>query len=64
MDDEFRWDVFLSHSSVDKPQVARLAERLEKTGLRVWFDRDDIDHGQDIVAAIEPTRPLQTGDDR
>ena len=43
MSDEFRWDVFLSHSSVDKPRVARLAERLEADGLRVWFDRQDID---------------------
>ena len=51
--DTFEWDVFLSHSSVDKPRVARLAKRLEATGLKVWFDREDIDDGQDIVAAIE-----------
>jgi hypothetical protein len=50
---DFDWDVFLSHSSVDKPRVARLAERLEQAGLRVWFDRQDIDRGQDIVAVIE-----------
>jgi hypothetical protein len=49
----FHWDVFLSHSSVDKPRVARLAERLERAGLRVWFDLQSIDGGQDIVAAIE-----------
>lgn len=53
MSDTFEWDVFLSHSSVDKPRVARLAERLEDAGLKVWFDRQDIDDGQDIVAAIE-----------
>ena len=53
MSDTFEWDVFLSHSSVDKPRVARLAKRLEATGLKVWFDREDIDDGQDIVAAIE-----------
>ena len=49
----FEWDVFLSHSSVDKPRVARLAERLERAGFRVWFDRPSIDSGEDIVTAIE-----------
>lgn len=50
---EFDWDVFLSHTADDKPRVARLAERLDAAGLRVWFDRDSIDGGQDIVSAIE-----------
>ena len=49
----FEWDVFLSHSSVDKPRVARLAERLTAEGFRVWFDRPNIDGGEDIVTAIE-----------
>ena len=53
MSDVFQWDVFLSHSSADKPRVARLAERLEREGLRVWFDRPTNEDGQDIVAAIE-----------
>lgn len=49
----FEWDVFLSHTGDDKPRVARLAERLQAEGLRVWFDRDSIDTGQDILTAIE-----------
>jgi len=49
----FEWDVFLSHSSVDKPRVARLAERLTQAGFRVWFDRPNIESGEDIVMAIE-----------
>ena len=53
MSTPFDWDVFLSHSSVDKPRVARLAERLERAGFRVWFDRPNIDSGEDIVTAIE-----------
>ena len=53
MTTSFDWDVFLSHSSVDKPRVARLAERLTAAGLRVWFDRPNIDSGEDIVTAIE-----------
>jgi hypothetical protein len=32
----FRYDVFLSHSSADKPVVRELAERLRDAGLRVW----------------------------
>ena len=35
---DFSYDVFLSHTSKDKPRVRRLAERLKKAGLRVWFD--------------------------
>lgn len=34
----FTYDVFLSHSSADKPIVRALAERLRADGLRVWFD--------------------------
>jgi hypothetical protein len=49
----FDWDVFLSHSSIDKPRVARLAERLTAAGFSVWFDRPNIDSGEDIVTAIE-----------
>ena len=55
MSTPFDWDVFLSHSSVEneKPRVARLAERLQAAGFRVWFDRPNIDSGEDIVTAIE-----------
>ena len=51
--DSFEWDVFLSHSSLDKPRVERLAQRLQAAGLRVWFDAEDIAQGGDIVQAIE-----------
>lgn len=50
---QFKWDVFLSHSAVDKPRVARLAKRLEDAGFNVWFDRPSIESGEDIVTAIE-----------
>ena len=53
MNKPFDWDVFLSHSSIDKPRVARLAERLTEAGFHVWFDRPNIDSGEDIVTAIE-----------
>lgn len=46
---EFRYDVFLSHNSKDKPKVRRLAERLKAAGLRIWFDEWNIRSG-DIIA--------------
>lgn len=38
MPDQFQYDVFLSHSTKEKPVVRELAERLRKDGLKVWFD--------------------------
>ncbi len=49
MSNDFKFDVFLSHNSKDKPRVRRLAERLKQAGLRVWFDEWNIKHG-DIIA--------------
>lgn len=34
----YRYVVFLSHSSADKPVVRELADQLRAAGLRVWFD--------------------------
>jgi len=41
MPNDFKYDVFLSHSSKDKPVVRELANRLKKDKLRVWFDESD-----------------------
>lgn len=49
----FTYDVFLSHSSKDKPVVRALAERLSSDGLRVWFDEWEIRPGNNIPAKIE-----------
>src|ERR1035438_3432140 len=49
----FSFDVFLSHSSKDKPVVRRLAERLRKDGLRVWFDEWEIRPDDSIPRKIE-----------
>jgi hypothetical protein len=51
-----RWDVFISHASEDKDDIARpLAQALRDNGYRVWYDefaltvgdslRKSIDHG-------------------
>ena len=50
---DFRYDVFLSYNSGDKPRVRRLAERLKASGLQVWFDEWVIRPGDDIYLAIE-----------
>jgi hypothetical protein len=50
---EFRYDVFLSHSSKDKAVVRTVAERLRKDGLKVWFDDWEIRPGDSIPAKIE-----------
>jgi TIR domain/Tetratricopeptide repeat len=58
----YPYDVFLSHSSVDKPVVRALAERLQGVGLRVWFDEwiicpgDPISHL--IAEGLEQSRVL------
>ncbi len=36
MTDEFRYDVFLSHSRRDRERMREIAERLRADGLRVW----------------------------
>ena len=47
------FDVFLSHSNKDKAEVRKVAERLRKDGLRVWFDEWEIKIGDNIPAKIE-----------
>ncbi|MFM6127918.1 MAG: toll/interleukin-1 receptor domain-containing protein, partial [Sphaerospermopsis kisseleviana] len=49
----YRYDVFLSHSSADKPVVRELAEGLRAAGLRVWFDEWIIKPGDPISVKIE-----------
>src|SRR3712207_2638973 len=50
---DFTYDVFLSHSSKDKPVVRELAERLRADGVRVWLDEWEIRAGDSIPAKIE-----------
>ena len=53
MQDQFEYDVFLSHNKADKPCVRELACRLRDSGIRVWFDEWVIQPGDDIYLAIE-----------
>jgi|GEM_PF-1624733 len=53
MADDFKYDVFLSHSSQDKAVVRAVATALRADGLRVWFDEWEIRAGDHIQAKIE-----------
>ncbi len=53
MAEDFKYDVFLSHSAKDKTVVRPVAERLRTNGLRVWFDEWEIRPGDSIPAKIE-----------
>ena len=53
MEQDFQYDVFLSHSAKDKAEVRPLAERLRKDGLKVWFDEWVLKPGDSIPAKIE-----------
>ncbi|HEY2169410.1 MAG TPA: TIR domain-containing protein [Candidatus Angelobacter sp.] len=53
MPESFQYDVFLSHSSKDKPVVRPLAERLRKDGLRVWFDEWVLKPGDNLPKKID-----------
>jgi hypothetical protein len=52
-DQQFEYDVFLSHASADKAAVRELAQRQKADGLRVWFDEWVIQPGDSIPLAIE-----------
>ena len=48
-----RFDVFLSHNSVDKPWATVLKEALQRRGVKVWLDKDEIRPGDLVVNALE-----------
>jgi len=51
--DRYEYDVFLSHASEDKDEVARpLATLLQELGLRVWFDEFEFRIGDNLIAKL------------
>ena len=47
------FDVFISHSSVDKPYVAPLVGALEAAGISVWFDKTTMEW--ETASAVKST---------
>ncbi|MBU0655287.1 MAG: toll/interleukin-1 receptor domain-containing protein, partial [Gammaproteobacteria bacterium] len=48
-----KWDVFISHASEDKEQVARpLADVLKGMGFSVWLDENELTVGDSLVDKI------------
>jgi hypothetical protein len=48
------WDVFISHASEDKDQIARpLAEELRKRRLNVWYDDFSLELGDSLRGSID-----------
>ncbi len=48
------WDVFISHASEDKNDVARpLAKELERGGLQVWLDENELRVGDSLRRKID-----------
>lgn len=45
--------VFLSHTSIDKPFVEKLANDLRRVGVNVWFDKWEIKVGESLTWKIE-----------
>jgi hypothetical protein len=46
------YDVFLSHSSIDKPRVRELAEALRAEGLRVFLDEEQLRVGDSLYRSL------------
>jgi hypothetical protein len=51
--DGYAWDVFVCHSSLDKPAVLALVGDLERHGIRCWLDSEQIAFGDPISQRIE-----------
>jgi hypothetical protein len=47
------YDVLISYSRKDIEKVHQIVEQLTRHGLRVWFDQNDIKHGDDWQRRVE-----------
>ena len=47
------YDVFISYRRVDSDRIEPLKEALEQRGLKVWFDRQEIDAFEDFSQRIQ-----------
>lgn len=53
-DDELKYDVFISYASEDKESFAdNFAQALKNNGVKVWYDRNEIDWGDSLRKEID-----------
>lgn len=48
-----KWDAFISYTSSDENFVSKLYKRLKKSGVTLWFDREEIIVGENIIKKIK-----------
>jgi hypothetical protein len=54
LDQSKEYDVFISHASEDKEEIARpLAEKLRSLGMRVWYDEFSLHIGDSLNESID-----------
>ena len=51
-EENFSYDVFLSHASEDTAWCETLAERLRNDGVRVWLDKWELQPGDHLLARL------------
>lgn len=52
--EQFQWDVFVSHASEDKDSFVRgLAQELDRSGVRVWYDESTLSVGDNLRRSID-----------
>lgn len=49
---DFEYDVFLSHADEDGDWCEHLAQRLRDEGVRVWFDKWELQPGDHLIARL------------
>lgn len=50
---DFEFDVFICHSTADKPLVMQVVSELKLQGIRYWLDEEQIRYGDSITQRIE-----------
>jgi diguanylate cyclase (GGDEF)-like protein len=51
-EEDYPYDVFVSHATEDKAYVTPLSEALKAAGIRVWLDRISLKWGDDLRSGI------------
>jgi hypothetical protein len=53
MDNDAKFDAFLSYATADRTEVIKLKEELESHGIILWFDKNSIRNGAEISEAVK-----------